>query len=143
MNCKEATKLVDAYLDAELDPVTSQQVEQHLRDCRRCEEAYGVQRSLITTIETSAPYYRASSDLRRRIHSSLQDHAGINSSRRVARTSELTPKQSHPRRILSVVPWNWLALAAAVVLTAIITLNVMPRRHGADQFLATQLIASR
>ena len=33
MNCEEATKLMDGYLDGELDPVTSQKVEQHLREC--------------------------------------------------------------------------------------------------------------
>ena len=40
MNCEEATKLMDGYLDGELDALTSQKIEQHLRDCRKCEEAY-------------------------------------------------------------------------------------------------------
>ena len=30
MNCEEATKLMDGYLDGELDPITSQTIEQHL-----------------------------------------------------------------------------------------------------------------
>ena len=34
MNCEEATKLMDGYLDGELDPITSQTIEQHLRECR-------------------------------------------------------------------------------------------------------------
>ena len=34
MNCEEATDLMDGYLDGELDPITSQAIEQHLRDCR-------------------------------------------------------------------------------------------------------------
>jgi anti-sigma factor RsiW len=40
--------------------------------------------------------------------------------------------------------WNWLALAAAIVFAAIIAWNLLPRlqQPGADQFLATQLIAS-
>src|SRR5205814_8402339 len=48
------------------------------------------------------------------------------------------------RPIHSSTPWNWLALAASIVLLAIITVNLVPRlrRPGADQFLATQLIAS-
>jgi anti-sigma factor RsiW len=42
------------------------------------------------------------------------------------------------------MPWNWLALAAAIVLTAIIASSFLLRlkQPGADQFLATQLIAS-
>src|SRR5437667_10800963 len=46
------------------------------------------------------------------------------------------------------MPWNWLglsglSLAAAIIFAAIIVSNLLPvlRRPGADQFLATQLIA--
>jgi anti-sigma factor RsiW len=48
------------------------------------------------------------------------------------------------RTILLGTPWNWLGLAAAIIFAAIIALNLVPRlqRPGADQFLATQLIAS-
>src|SRR5439155_14089581 len=49
---------------------------------------------------------------------------------------------------LSDMPWNWLglsglSLAAAIIFAAIIVSNLLPvlRRPGADQFLATQLIA--
>ena len=44
----------------------------------------------------------------------------------------------------SEMPWNWLALAAAIVLVALVASSLLPRlqQPGADQFLATQLIAS-
>ena len=53
-------------------------------------------------------------------------------------------KQQKPRSIPSEIPWNWLGLAAAIVFAAIITFGLLPRPEppGADQFLATQLIAS-
>jgi anti-sigma factor RsiW len=53
-------------------------------------------------------------------------------------------RQPELRTILWGTPWNWLGLAAAIVFAAIIALNLVPRlqRPGADQFLATQLIAS-
>jgi predicted anti-sigma-YlaC factor YlaD len=38
MNCEEATKVMDGYLDGELNPITSQTIEQHLRDCRNWEQ---------------------------------------------------------------------------------------------------------
>ena len=41
MNCKEVINLVDPYLDGELDPVTSQKVEAHLRECSRCDQSLG------------------------------------------------------------------------------------------------------
>ena len=52
-------------------------------------------------------------------------------------------KQQEPRSIPSEIPWNWLGLAAAIVSGAIITFGLLPRLEpfGADQFLATQLIA--
>jgi len=57
--------------------------------------------------------------------------------------------QPELRTSLWGTPWNWLGLAglglaAAIIFAAIITLNLVPRlqRPGADQFLATQLIAS-
>jgi anti-sigma factor RsiW len=48
------------------------------------------------------------------------------------------------RGVFFDVSWNWLALAAAIVLAAIIGATLFPRlwQPAADQFLATQLIAS-
>ena len=53
-------------------------------------------------------------------------------------------KRPEPRTLLLGTPWNWLGLAAAIIFAAIIALNLVPRwqRPEADQFLATQLIAS-
>src|SRR5438477_612774 len=59
MNCDEATNLMDDYLDGELDPVTSQTIEQHLRSCRNCEQAYETHRVLVRSIGIAAPYYKA------------------------------------------------------------------------------------
>src|SRR5205085_12170745 len=53
-------------------------------------------------------------------------------------------KQPQPRIIVWDTSRNWLALAAAIIFAAIIALTLLPRlqRSPADQFLATQLIAS-
>ena len=72
MNCEEATKLMDGYLDGELDPITSQAIEQHLRDCPNCDQAYKTHGSLIRAIGNAAPYYKAPAELRERIQSSLR-----------------------------------------------------------------------
>ena len=40
MNCEEATKLMDGYLNGELDPVTGQSIEQHLRNCPSWDHAF-------------------------------------------------------------------------------------------------------
>jgi mycothiol system anti-sigma-R factor len=141
MNCDEATKLMDGYLDGELDPFTSQKIEQHLRDCRTCEQAYEAHTALTQAISRGALYYKAPDELRQRVHSSLLDTLGAKDMRSAARENQLLVKR--PRAILWETSWNWLALAAAIIFAAIIALTLVPRlqRPGADQFLATQLIA--
>src|SRR5207247_1673015 len=146
MNCEEATKLKDGYLDGELDPITSQTIEQHLRECPKCDQAYKTHGSLIRAIGNATPYYKAPAELRERIQSSSRDEIAERPTRDVARdTQPLFPRrQPRPRAILWETSWNWLALAAAIIFAAIIALTLVPRlqRPGADQFLATQLIAS-
>ena len=48
------------------------------------------------------------------------------------------------RSVFFDMPWNWLALAAAIAVAAIVASIFLPRlsQPGADQFLATQLIAN-
>ena len=146
MNCEEATNLMDGYLDGELDPITSQIIEQHLRECPKCDQAYKIHGSLIHAIGNATPYYKAPAELRERIQSSLRDEIAELPTRDVARdTQPLFPRrQPRPRAILWETSWNWLALAAAIIFAAIIALTFVPRlqRPEADQLLATQLIAS-
>ena len=146
MNCEEATKLMDGYLDGELDPIANQAIEQHLGECRNCDQAYTTHGSLIRALGNATPYYKAPAELRERIQSSLREEITERPTHNVARNAKpLFPrKQPGPRTLLLGTPWNWLALAAAVIFAAIIALNLVPRlqRPGADQFLATQLIAS-
>jgi len=150
MNCEEATKLMDGYLDGELDPITSQTIEQHLRECDKCDQAYKAHALLIRSISDATPYYKAPAGLRERIQSSLREEIAERSPRSVSRNipslfpSIFQSKPSERRGVLFGTQWNWLALAAAIVLAAIIAFNLVPRlqRPGADQLLATQLIAS-
>src|SRR6266568_5130572 len=145
MNCEEATKLMDGYLDGELDPITSQTIEQHLRECPNCDQAYKAHGSLIRAIGNATPYYKAPAELRQRIQSSLRAEIA-EPVRKLERDAQplFSRKRPELRTLLLGTPWNWLGLAAAIIFAAIIALNLVPRwqRPGADQFLATQLIAS-
>src|SRR6267143_1148777 len=150
MNCEEATELMDGYLDGELDPITGQTIEQHLRECDKCNQAYKAHALLIRSISDRTPYYKAPAGLRERIQSSLREEIAERSPRSVSRNipslfpSLFRSKQSERRAVPFGTQWSWLALAAAIVLAAIIAFNLVPRlqRPGADQLLATQLIAS-
>ena len=146
MNCEEMKNLMDAYLDGELDPVTSQKVEQHLRDCPKCEQAYEVETAMAHAISQAAPYYKAPLELRERIQVSLREAIGVTISRGAAAEDPLPVRRPEAvrRGVFFDMPWNWLALAAAIALAAIVASIFLPRLNqpGADQFLATQLIAS-
>jgi len=151
MNCEEAINLMDGYLDGELDPITNQEIERHLRDCSDCEHAYAAQRAVVRAIGSAAPYYKAPAELRERIQSSLRNEIGAKATRNGTRGGQVvrTRKQPEPRAVLFGMPWNSLSLAglglaAAIIFAAIIFSNLAPRlqRSGAEQFLATQLIAS-
>src|SRR6266516_464967 len=146
MNCEQAKELMDGYLDGELDPITSQAIEQHLRDCHNCEQAYKAHTALSHAISRGAPYYKAPTGLRERIQSSLREEIAEQPARTVAPDArpQSATKQPDPRSILFGTSWNWLALAAAIVFAAIIDWNLLPglQRSDAEQFLATQLIAS-
>jgi len=144
MNCEEAKKLMDGYLDGELDPIANQKIEEHLRECRNCDQAYKVHGSLIRAIGNGTPYYKAPAKLRERIQSSLREEIAKEPVRNVVEDFPPPFPTEQRRTIPSAIPWNWLALAAAIIFAAIITFNLMPRlqRPGSDQFLATQLIAS-
>jgi anti-sigma factor RsiW len=148
MNCEQATELIGGYLDGELDAITNQEIEPHLRDCDKCAQAYETHGSLIRVIGNAAPYYKAPAELRERIQCSLREEIADKPARAVPRLL-VTRKQPEPRAALFGTPWNWLSLgglglAAAIIFAAIIFSNLAPmlRRPGADQFLATQLIAS-
>lgn len=146
MNCEEATHLMDGYLDGELDPMTSQKIEQHLRDCHKCEQAYAADTALAHAMSRGARYYKAPPELRQRIQSSLRDAAGVSASRSLVRENHAFPASPRAERhlVLPEIQWNWLALAAAIIVAAIIASSLLSRvrQPAPDQFLATQLIAS-
>jgi len=144
MTCEEAIKLMDGYLDGELGAITNQAIEGHLRDCNRCDQAYKTHGSLIRAIGKAAPYFKAPAELRERIQSSLRKEIAERPVGNGVRGAQVVLHRRQPRFVPSVIPWNWLALAAAILFAAIIAFNLITRvqQRGSDQFLATQLIAS-
>ena len=145
MNCEQAIGLVDGYLDGELDAVTNQEIERHLRECSKCSQAYELQRDLVRAVKSGAPYYKAPAKLRQSIQSLLEAEIksqplGNGSDNKRARVFS---KRSQRPMVLAP-QWSWLALAATIIAAAIIAVNFGTRlqRSRGDQFLATELIAS-
>jgi anti-sigma factor RsiW len=145
VNCEEVKALVDGYLDGELDPVTNQSIEGHLRECPLCDRAFKEHQALVVAIGAVSPYHGSPAGLRERIQSALreqilQSRHGLGSKL----PHDVRTERGGLSGVLLERPWNWLGLAAALVVAGLIAWNLAPlwRRPVAEQFLATQLLAS-
>src|SRR5947208_7715795 len=120
---------MDAYLDGELDPVTSQKVEQHLRECQKCEQACEVETAMAHAISQAAPYYKAPPELRERIQVSLREAIGVSTSRGAAGVGPLPGRRPEAvrRGVFFDMLWNWLAVAAAIADAAIVASLLLTR----------------
>src|SRR6185436_17567776 len=98
MNCEEIADLMDGYLDGELDALTSQKIEQHLRDCHKCGEGFVADTALAHAITQRAPYYKATAELRQRIRSTLRDAVGAEDERSARENQPLVTSPRVERR---------------------------------------------
>ena len=120
MNCDEADRFLDAYLDGELEPDKRAQLEQHLADCPECKQKLDRLRQLREFVTTNAPYYPAPPELKTKVLATLE----------VARKSSLTALVRQP----------WLYAAALFVISLVFAwLKFFPNQE--DQ-IANQAVAN-
>jgi anti-sigma factor RsiW len=67
MRCREVVPALDAYLDGELGPVSSERVRRHLERCPACAEWRQGRMALIAAIRAEVPSHRLSAEGRARI----------------------------------------------------------------------------
>ncbi len=131
-NCDETRQWLDAYLDNELDPVNTVEIEQHLQACAACSQAYEELRALREAL-SALPRYPAPAALRERVHSALRAEADEH-----VQTIPFVPA-ARPA-------WRWVtALAAMLVLGAVFAGALLFSRHqpaDPNQMLAREVIAS-
>ena len=145
MNCKDVIDLVDAYVDRELDPITNKNIERHLRECGDCGRVFKDHQALVGAIGAAAPYHKPPADLRERIQASLRDEMAESALKTVPEDQPERTRKRQPWWALPFEPpWNWLGLAAAALVAALVvwSLETGSRRAGSEPLLATQLIAS-
>ena len=123
MNCARLNQVLDAWLDGELDRETSADLSRHVGACPACAASRTERISLIQTLRSAAPYYRAPAALRSRVDSAL------------AATGTVAASRRRP---------TWLQAtglaACAALLGALITYSTL--RPVPDDPLREQLIAS-
>jgi len=66
MNCNEATPLVTAFADGEVDGLRGHSVRRHLEGCAECTAKYQAVLALRGRLRTEVPYFVAPATLRAR-----------------------------------------------------------------------------
>jgi anti-sigma factor RsiW len=98
MNCEEASRFLDAYLDQELETGKRFELEQHLNACPDCRTVLEEQLQFIGFFKANASNYQAPSELRARV----QRRAGT---------------ESRGSKLIFLVHQPWLYAAALLVLS--------------------------
>jgi anti-sigma factor RsiW len=119
VNCEEATTLIHAHADGELDLAHALEVDRHLAECAACAQRAEQLRALRAAISGANLRYMAPPQLRERIRSAL-------------------PATVVPTPVLPWFSWRYVAtataLAAAVLLIALPWAAIWWKPTTADQF---------
>src|SRR5262245_62276291 len=111
MDCKNAQTLIAGYMDQELDPVRSSEIEDHLHECVACSKVYENHQVLSAALKTGSVYFNAPVHLQKRIQRSVRQAA----------------KAESPPRWLS---WSWARMAASMAAAALVLLTLVPFLRG-------------
>jgi len=127
MEHREVVDRLSPFLDAELDPVASREVERHLESCPPCTAAFERQRRLSDSLQRDLEYHRAPDLLRERVMRDL----------RAARPHDVAPARR------TIQPWRWLGAAAAVFVVAGGTwIAAMQSGGRGDDAIAREVVSS-
>jgi anti-sigma factor RsiW len=125
MDCKNTQTLIAGYLDHELDPVRSLEIEDHLHACAVCSQVYENHQVLSKGLRTGSVYFKAPADLQKRVQRSVRQAA----------------KAESPPRWLS---WSWVRMAAPMAAAAIVLLALVPFLRGpsTEEILTREVVSS-
>ena len=73
MKCTDASRLLDAYCDGELDLAASLEVEAHVEGCARCKASVGALQALRRAFERIPEPDRAPESLARKVRAGLAE----------------------------------------------------------------------
>jgi anti-sigma factor (TIGR02949 family) len=72
MNCDEADRFLDAYLDGELEPAKRAELEEHLAGCAECQEKLRRLSQFRSFFKANAPHYPAPPGLKNKVLARLE-----------------------------------------------------------------------
>ena len=122
MVCEDVRERLSAFLDDELDPLASREIQQHLDTCPACGDALGRMRELSERFRADAPYYTAPDSLRVRVTQAAWNDA--------SRGRVPGPRMGAAAR-------GWLG-AAATVVVVLGGAWLFTSHHGVDGFASME-----
>jgi len=124
--CQNSELLLPAYFDGELDLVRNIEFEEHLKTCPQCAQQLTELQAMRSPLQSANLYERAPESLRSRIRAALP--------------AEARPQPiAMPRRR----SFEWLAVAAAILIAVILGAKVLPNIGGDKQnLIAEEIVAS-
>ena len=125
MICQEAQRLIDPYLDGELDLVRSLEIESHLNNCQTCTQAYNELRSLHAAVSHTALRFEPPAALRNRVRSAVRDE------------SEVTHRSSR-------LSWRWMIPVVSFAMLVIVGLSLLAllSRPSTNDLVAQEIVSS-
>jgi anti-sigma factor RsiW len=129
MSCQEVGEFLDAYVDKELDVVTTSQFDRHLAECAVCRARFDQYQQMHDSVRAHIEYFRAPAEFEQKLRASLYPP-----SQSADRT---TRREWFPR-------WRTWAVAAGaltVLLFAALFLQML-RRPSTSEMLAEQVVSS-
>jgi anti-sigma factor RsiW len=125
MRCASSRHLLELHLDGELSPSESAEIQEHIENCASCSGLYQRLEQLQSGIRTEVTPHRAPAHLQQSIQAAL----------RKAAASEPQAPRMH---------WNWMAVAASVLLFASTAWNIASfrSRASAKDILAQEVLSS-
>jgi anti-sigma factor RsiW len=129
MSHQQVRELLDAYIDRELDIVTSVEFERHLADCPECRATLEQYQQLHASVNAQIPTFELPENLESKIRGQLRS---VEQNHRGAAGREWFPR------------WRTWALAATVglILAFGALLFQIASRPSASQMLAQQVVAA-
>ncbi|HEU0107098.1 MAG TPA: anti-sigma factor [Vicinamibacteria bacterium] len=126
MSCGEpAARLLEAYLDGELDLVRSLEVERHLEECEPCSAALSRHRALRSALRDASLYYEPPKRLEDRLRTELG-------------------KGSKAAKSGGLARWRWQAVAASLPVIAALAwaLVAIPRGPSNDELVSQEVVSA-
>jgi anti-sigma factor RsiW len=123
MSCNRPSTILHGYFDNELDGLGAADFERHLEQCTNCVNALETLGSMRSSLNAARLYEKAPAELRKKIFTRL---------------GSPRPVTAFPTRAV----WQWLAVAAALVLVTYTGLRVGPPHRGDnyETVLAAEII---